>query len=231
MRLHRFFVGTAFDRDRETDLTDGDLVHQLSSVLRLREGSSLVLLDGKGNEADAEIVSVGKKAVRVRVGAARTSGREAERDVTLCCAVLRRENFEWVVQKATESGAKRIIPLLTERTVKTGLNAERLRRIAIEAMEQCGRGTFPSIDEPMTLAEAAQALKDRPSVFFHLGGDPSWETRLGNGPVACWIGPEGGWSDAEAAWATERGYAIASLGGLTLRAETAAVVATYLAGR
>ncbi len=231
MRLHRFFIGDEFCEEQGTELKNPELVHQLTSVLRVREGSSLLLLDGKGKEAEATVESVGKKTISVRIGKAITVEREASRDVTLCCSLLRRENFEWVVQKATEAGVRRIIPLLTERTVKTGLNAERLTRIAVEAMEQCGRGTFPVIDRPMTMAEALVAVEGRPSFFFHLGGDANWEKRLPRGSAACWIGPEGGWSDSETAWAAENDLIVASLGTLTLRAETAAVIVTYLAGR
>ncbi len=212
-------------------VTDEALVHQWTSVLRLKENDRMTVLDGNNTEADAAIISVIKKGVTLRIGTAKKISTLPARSVTLCCAVLRRENFEFVVQKATETGVTRIIPLLTDRTVKTGINLERLRKIAIEAMEQSGRGTFPMIDEPCRPDEAFTKTEGTPSLFFHFGGKTDWEKSLTDDPASIWIGPEGGWSEEEARWAQTQKMTTCSLGNMTLRAETAAIVASYLSSR
>ncbi len=229
MRLHRFLIGDTLSEGPLT-LTDTDLVHQIRSVLRLTVGSSLILMDGKGSEAEALIERVEKDRIEVHAGDVRAITTEPARSVTLFCSILRRENFEWVVQKATEVGATKIVPVIGERTVKTGLRMDRLTRIAREAVEQCGRGVVPVIEEPVDFV-AALALAPAKNVFFHLGATgEDWGTSLkGAGDAGVWIGPEGGWTDAEAEKAEKKGFTVASLGSLALRAETAAVVGTYLA--
>lgn len=231
MRLHRFFIGHAFRAESDVTVTDEALVHQWTSVLRLKENDRMTVLDGNNSQAEATVLSIAKKTVTLRIGMTEQITAVPARAVTLCCSVLRRENFEFVVQKATEVGVARIIPLLTDRTVKTGINLERLRKIAIEAMEQSGRGTFPMIDEPCTPDEALTKTEGTPSLFFHFGGKTDWEKSLTDDPVSIWIGPEGGWSEEEARWARTQKMITCSLGNMTLRAETAAIVASYLSSR
>ena len=87
--------------------------------------------------------------------------------MTLYCAVLKRENFEWVVQKCTELGIRAIIPIVTTRTVKTGLKMDRLRIIAKEAAEQSGRGIIPVINNPLEFDRALEEAKHQQNIFFH----------------------------------------------------------------
>jgi 16S rRNA (uracil1498-N3)-methyltransferase len=196
-------------------------------VLRLQEGDLLTVADGEGSEADAAIETLSKKEATITVAKIRTVKGEPTRHVTLYCSLLRRENFEWVVQKATEVGVREIIPILSERTVKTGIKMERLEKIAREAVEQCGRGILPSIAQPTEFEDALEQSKNGKNIFFHLGAtDTLWKSDLGT-ECAVWIGPEGGWTDDEAEQAKEHGHIIASLGTLTLRGETAAVVAAF----
>jgi 16S rRNA (uracil1498-N3)-methyltransferase len=139
---------------------------------------------------------------------------------------LKRENFEWLVQKATECGIHYIVPILTRRTVKQGLKLERLREIAREAAEQSGRGRVPGIGEPMPFAEALDAAtKAGATYFFDVGG----KRYTGSGERASlFIGPEGGWDPEERALAIESRAMIADLGPRVLRAETAATIASFL---
>lgn len=212
-------------------ITDPDLCHQWHRVLRLRAGEHVLLCDGKGKEAEAEIKLLTPVAATLQVLEVLTVAAEPARDVTLLCAVLKRENMEWIVQKATECGARAITPVITERTVKTGLKMERLGAIAKEAAEQSGRGVIPRIEDPLPFADAVKKASNETNFFLHttktsidLYHLPSTIQHL-----SLWIGPEGGWSEKEAGMAKENGFTIASLGPLTLRAETAAVIATYLA--
>lgn len=190
----------------------------------------------QGREAIARIMDYGKDFVAVEVQSVKDNQNEPAGRVILYCSILKRENFELAVQKAVEAGASEIAPIICERTVKTGLKYDRLRKIIKEAAEQSGRGKVPVLREAMDLKEAiVAAAENKVNFLFDHSGDNfvlSDSTKLSPASrVGVFIGPEGGWSDFELDLARQRGFKIASLGKLTLRAETAAIVATYLVGR
>jgi 16S rRNA (uracil1498-N3)-methyltransferase len=229
MRLHRF-IGDFDLGARRLAVRDAALANQLANVLRLDAGDEVMLCDGRGKEASATIVSLGKAEMEFDLSPATDCTTEPERRVTLCCAVLKRENFELVVQKAVEAGVAAIVPVLTHRTVKQGLRGDRLVKIAKEAAEQSGRGIVPPIGEPIALAKAFDLAHGKSAGFFDFGGTDAAPALAAAGPeVFLFIGPEGGWDEAESAEARKRGLGILSLGPRTLRAETAAIVATWLA--
>lgn len=219
--------------DERIHLTDPDLVHQVKDVLRFAPGELVELCDGRGMEARATVLEVEKRGLVLRrEELPRKNIAEPDRRVTLCVAVLKRENLEWAVQKATELGAAAIWPLLTRRTVKTGVKRERLQLIAKEAAEQSGRGTVPQVREPLALEAALEeALAAGTAWFFETGPDVR-SVRMGaSGEAFVFIGPEGGWDPEEAEKARRAGCEVISLGPRILRAETAAAVACWEALR
>ena len=232
MRLNRFIGDFDLDAERVT-LRDLDMAHQITRVLRLEVGEHVVLGDGAGFEAEGEISSIGKDEVQIALGKKYKNENEPLRRVTLYLAVLKRENFELAAEKATEAGVAKIVPVLSARTVKTGFNTERVRKIVKEAAEQSGRGIVPQLSEPMTLGDALQtAAGNDANWFFHNDGDAAFEKEpetISKRKTGIFIGPEGGWSDEEATQAKGAGFTVAPLGSLILRAETAAIIATYLA--
>ena len=155
----------------------------------------------------------------------------APKKAELFCALLKRENFELIAQKATEIGIETITPILTNRTVKTGFNRERLEKIIREASEQSGRTTLPKLNEPTTLAEAMISVTPGRSVFFDLSGKELTQEEYTSEITSCFIGPEGGFTEEETETARKAGLIIGSLGKLTLRGETAAIVASFLITR
>lgn len=237
MRFHRFIISQKLEAG-VLHIGDPGIIHQWSKVLRLQKGDTVVLCDGKGFDAEAVIESLGKTSATVTVAQVRKVPREPDRRVTLCLAILKRENFEWAVQKSTEVGVAEIIPIVSARTVKTGLKMDRLRAIAKEAVEQCGRGVVPVIREPVEFGKAVGRMKGR-NILFHVDlchpelvegcFDAAQHDKNKDQQVTLWIGPEGGWTEDEVQLAKNAGAEIGSLGLLTLRAETAAVVGTYMA--
>ena len=249
MRLHRFIIGQNLASGKMV-IADPALCHQWMKVLRLGPGDRVVLCDGRGREAEAAIESLDAKQAVISCAASTIVASEPQRGVTLACAVLKRENFELVLQKATECGVQSIVPLLTQRTVKTGLKMDRLERIAREAAEQSGRGIVPEIQEPMALNDFLKSAR-HPVIFFHNGKSAgvqdcksareqeSTRARTSCNPAILQscnpqhttliIGPEGGWMEEEVEAARAAGCLVQSLGPLTLRAETAAIGASYLA--
>lgn len=240
MRLHRFIIEQEL-RIGLLTIIDSNFLHQISSVLRMRSGAEIILLDGKGHAAHAVIQELYKSKLIVDITSIENIPCEPEREIILCSAVLKRENFEWVIEKATELGAMTIVPILAERTIKTGLKMERLVRIAREAVEQCGRGNVPTIHEPMTLDDALKFVKDVPrKIFCHPPVDLRNSKNTGvhcshisttplPKKIACFIGPEGGWTEKEVDLASEFGCEVLGLTSLTLRAETAAIIAVHRA--
>jgi 16S rRNA (uracil1498-N3)-methyltransferase len=227
MRYHRF-IGN-FDLSQKTiEVTDMGLISQWHSVLRLKTSDIVILCDGKGNESEAVILNMEKKVTTLSIVDSKHAIRGTQKDITLYVSILRRENFEIVVQKATEIGITKIVPLLTERTVKTGFNENRFKKIILEASEQSGRTILPSIAEPMKFSEAMQSINPKETFFFDISGKPVSTFDFKLSTLNLFIGPEGGFSEKEVQVAKDHGCIIASLGELTLRAETAAIVVSYL---
>jgi 16S rRNA (uracil1498-N3)-methyltransferase len=225
VKVHRFFSQLKRDRDA-VSFADPDVVHQVLRVLKLRVGEVVTVLDGQGMERDVELVQVDKKEVAGMVIAERKNEAEPEREVVLYAAILKRENFEWAVQKAVECGASNIIPMVTQRTIKKDVKRERLQEIAKEAAELAGRGRIPEVSEPIDFDEALNMAKGE-KYFLDAGGS-TFDTKRAASSVSLFIGPEGGWTDEERANAKRAGLTTMSLGPRVLRGETACAIAVYL---
>lgn len=226
MKRHRF-IGP-YDLRRTEIVLEDEAARQMTLVLKMHHGETVLLSDGKGREAEYEILEMKKKSVRLRqIGQVADVATEPGRFVALYAAILKRENFELVVQKATECGVSRIVPVISQRTIKKDVKLERLREIAKEAAELSGRGVVPEISEPMKLEQALQTAQGK-KYFFDADGEGLDSRLREKDALALFIGPEGGWSDEESEYAKRAGCEIASLGPRVLRGETAAIVATFL---
>lgn len=224
MRLHRFFITEPMVGSK-IFIKEERLLHQWRNVFRYNTGTELIVFDGSGLEYDALIVKMGNREVELEIVGER-KGLLPERQVVLYQSLIKKDKMEWVVEKATELGVTKIIPIISERSEKKGFNLERARKIAIEASEQCGRADVPVIESSQNLADSIKACHGEVIVFDSLGV-PFSPTLLTTDHklLSIFIGPEGGWSDKELEFFRQNGTQIYSLGGLTLRAETASIVA------
>jgi len=199
----------------------------------MKPGEQIVLCDGTGMDALVTIAEISKKRVDVRIEKRMKNSAEPPTNAILYCAVLKRENFEYVTQKATEVGVAEIVPVRSERTVKLDVKMDRIAKIAREAAEQSGRGRVPIVHPPMSFEEAVSSAQNNGvNVFFEPMADVPFEAipkRRADEPIGIWIGPEGGWTEAEIAAAKAAKMRAARLGKTVLRAETAATVASFLA--
>ncbi|MEI6510720.1 MAG: RsmE family RNA methyltransferase [Candidatus Uhrbacteria bacterium] len=230
MRLHRFILDLDLSAD-ELVISDREATNQIRNVFRMEAGDPFIVCDGKGMEATVQVVSDDKTIV-AKIIDRRAVDTESATKVTLYCAVLKRENFELVVQKAVECGVAAIIPVISSRTIKLGVKLDRLQKIATEACEQSGRGVVPEIVEPMSLRLAIVHAKSNATNFLFEPGSPDFTgTLVPSGSTGLFIGPEGGWDPAELDLMRAATFTPANLGPRILRAETAAIVATFMATR
>ncbi len=231
MRLHRFIIRDFDFNKKFIAISDKEIINQIKNVLRLKMDDHVILCDGKLNEALVKITAVRKGEVVGEILEISKNQNEPVRRVILYCSILKRENFELVVQKATEVGVAEIVPIIAKRTVKLKLKEERLKKIIREAAEQSGRGIIPALRDIVDFRKALDnATQNDVNLFFDVSGqkfsDSDFKMRK-DGRVGVWIGPEGGWDEKEIELAKKQNFKIVSLGKLTLRAETAAIVASY----
>lgn len=236
MKLHRF-VAIFSIKDKRIALTDRAVIRQIKDVLRLGIGDQIILCGKDGKEITAEITHLSDNLLESLMIETRKNENEPDIDVVLYCAILKRGNFELVAQKVAEIGVKEIALLITERTVKLSFKKERIEKIIKEAAEQSGRGFVPLLRKPIKFIAALENAKNNKiNFFFDQNGKPlnqlldSARATLKE-KIGVFIGPEGGWAKSEFAQAKENKFEILSLGKLTLRAETAAIIASYLCTR
>lgn len=225
MKLHRFFISDEIVGDTYV-IQEEALVHQITRVLRLRKSDLLVLCTSDGIDHVAEIQTVEKKYVQVVVRE-RHSAWVPQTPITLYCSLIRKELFELVLQKATEIGVTQIVPLTTERTERSVVAQSRANRILREASEQCGRGDIPKFCEEQSLGEVmSNHTTSEVLIMFDKDGVEMPQSLSVKVPVGILIGPEGGWSPSEKRMLVEHQCLVCTLGPTTLRAETAAIVAS-----
>jgi 16S rRNA (uracil1498-N3)-methyltransferase len=214
-------------------LVSGSAANHIARVLRLGVGDALTLFDGQGGEYAARIEALKKDAVVVEVGAHAAIERESPLAVTLAQGVSRGERMDWVMQKATELGVRRIVPVFTDRSMvrldahQAPKKSQHWRGVIIAACEQCGRNRVPELAAPLDYHEflGIAAPKDELRLLL----SPTGALRIGAikpvERITLLIGPEGGLAPDEGAAAIARGFVGVQLGPRILRTETAAIAA------
>jgi 16S rRNA (uracil1498-N3)-methyltransferase len=226
MRAHRFYVPEDIELKQDFWLHEQRLLSQWRRVLRFSPGQEVVLFDGRETERLYKIEHIDDNEAHLHL-VTDLVRKQPEREVYLLWGVIKKDKNEWVVQKGTELGVSHFLPILADRSEKTGINLDRAQKIIIEAAEQCGRSDIPDVREPMHIKTAIEQLAGTVQLFVadqierpDSGALPAIADKAG-----VFIGPEGGWSDAEKQLFAEKGITKMGLSSLTYRAETAAVVA------
>lgn len=199
----------------------------MAAVMRAKVGDHITLFDGLGAEFEAEIAVLHKHAVELTIVERREVSRELAFALTLAVALPKGERQKWLVEKATELGVTRIVPLVTERGVAQPVEAalDRLRRTVVEASKQCGRNRLLQIAPPEPVAQFVS--RQHPDTVRWLGDpggeQPSLAVSPSLGGMIAAIGPEGGFASAEVSAALAAGWQCVSIGRSILRVETAAI--------
>jgi 16S rRNA (uracil1498-N3)-methyltransferase len=245
MTRRRFYAPpSAFAPEQKTLTLSAEETRHARDVLRLQSGDEIYVFDGAGREFQCVVQTITRNATELRVIAEVAPARpESTLQLTLAVALLKGEKFDLVIQKATELGVTRILPLKTTRAdvrLRDSADADkrvaRWRRIVLESAKQSGRACVPEIAAPVALdllltssAVNQETANDVGCLMFseREGGSLAEATNsLGHRPreIIAVVGPEGGWADQEIQLAREGGWEIVTLGGRILRAETAAIV-------
>lgn len=239
MRLTRVYVDAPVVAGRRL-VVSGSAANHITRVLRLRSGDALTVFDGTGGEFGARVEEFRKEAVVVSVEEHRTLDRESPLSLTLAQGVSRGERMDWIIQKATELGASRIVPVFTKRSVvrlddkQAERKLQHWRAIAVSACEQCGRNRLPDVATPVDFFDVLPADFAPGSTRLLLS--PTGDLRIddledvGKG-VTVLIGPEGGLEDVEQEAAIAAGFKPVRMGPRVLRTETAAIAALTIIQR
>ena len=233
--MPRFFIpaGDCPPADGATVSIEGADARHIRRSLRMREGETLFLCDGKGTDYYAEITGFDGEAVLFRILYHTPTALEPDTAVTLYQGLPKGEKMDWILQKAVELGAGEIVPVVTARSIvrlKPGegeKKQERWQRIAAEAAGQCGRGRIPTVARPLTFSEAARRLEKEPALLLYEGGGrPLGElVRRDCRRLSIVVGPEGGFEKGEVECLLQKGVQAATLGKRILRCETAPLAA------
>jgi 16S rRNA (uracil1498-N3)-methyltransferase len=226
MLKRHYFIGNFIWLHAEIETTDSEVIHQIKDVLRLKENEEVVLGDGLGKAAVAVIKKIIPKEITFLVKEFLPE-LPASKKVILYAALLKRDSFEWLLQKATEVGVDEIVPLLCERTVKIGVNSKRWEKIIKEAAEQSQNLVLPKLKPVQNFKDAIKGKEG--AIIFHPDGQEMKNFHSQGKAVHIFIGPEGGWSPTEIKLSQDNLAWHLNMGGSVLRAETAATVAVYLA--
>jgi 16S rRNA (uracil1498-N3)-methyltransferase len=246
MRLTRVYVEAKVATGKRL-VVEGSAANHITRVLRLRSGDAVTVFDGSGGEFGARIEEFRKNSVVVMVEDHRPLDRESPLPLTLAQGISRGERMDWVIQKATELGASRIVPLFTKRSMvrldekQADRKLQHWRAIAIAACEQCGRNKIPDLAAPVDFFDVLPADDSgatrlllsptgdlRIEDLEGMGQDAHQDARKG---ITVLIGPEGGLEDVEQEAALAAGFKAVRLGPRVLRTETAAIAALTIIQR
>ncbi|MGE0131442.1 MAG: 16S rRNA (uracil(1498)-N(3))-methyltransferase [Blastocatellales bacterium] len=237
MQRHRFYAPPAQISNSSVTL-EAEESHHLTRVLRLNEGARVFVFDGEGSEYECEVARVAKREVELRALRRLDGAVESPLRLTLAQALIKGDKFDWVVQKATELGVTRIVPLVTEHSGvrraedRAEQRIQRWRRISLEALKQSGRRRLVEISEPEPFEDFCESAGSGCLIFSERDGRTLREVSA-EMPNASQIGlcvaSEGGWSERELQRAEANNFTAVHLGSRILRTETAAIAAVTLA--
>ena len=228
MNIPRVLIADSLEIDSEVQLSPESSKH-LSKVLRKERKNKIEVFDGIGNSCEAEIIDPLAKSVMVRIVSNKVHQTKPKKKINLALSLIKPSNFDYAIQKCTELGVDKIVPILAERSIykidqKTILNKKkRWHMIAQGACEQCGNNWLPQITNVMRITEWIKSLTSSQKIVFTLSASNKLSEVSLKEEIDILIGPEGDLSINEVEELVKNGFSSLSLGQRILRAETAAI--------
>ncbi len=231
----RFYVspGEVFPEKNLIEIKDKKEIHHIRDVMRLKEGLSVEVFNGRGSEYIGDIKRIDKNSIIIDIKEVISLRKEYPFNITLYQAIPKKTKMDFIIEKAVELGVDTIVPIITERTIpvieEKGLKKiERFKRIVKAAAKQCGRANLPIVSDITYFKEALIDAKKKDLVIFAaLDKDTKPLKKILSSikpkNIAIFVGPEGDFSPKEILMAKGEGYHISSLGKLILRVETASI--------
>jgi len=226
---YRFFIDSNNLKDRSFISSDRDLINQVKNVFRLKGGARIIVLDNSGYEFEVILESINTQEIRGKILNKVYNQKEESCQINLFCSLLKKDNFEWVLEKCTELGISSFTPVIYKNTVvKRKQRKERWKKIIKEAAEQSRRGRLPVLNDIINFSQVFELVKGQ----LNLVADEKvnsrikkYEARIKNVEILnIFIGPEGGFGDKERELMKKNNFLFFSLGRTVLRSETAAIV-------
>ena len=233
--MNRFFIKKDYINDKSIIIMGEDVNH-ITNVLRKKENDRIILCDGEGKDYIVAIESIDRKVIKTKILYEEKSIGEADIDITIYQGIPKSAKMDLIIQKCTELGAARIVPMFSDRTIVRFSSAgdeerkiDRWQKIALEAAKQSGRGRVPMINKSMTFIEAMDDAMSNDLVLIPYELEKSLNLKQvlkkeKPNSVGIFIGPEGGFDISEISLATDSKACIITLGNRILRTETAALV-------
>ncbi|MDP2684790.1 MAG: RsmE family RNA methyltransferase [bacterium] len=232
---NRFYIPNLKQKDSKIRITDKNTIYQITKVLRLKIGETFNVFS-QTDELELKIDSMQKNFIQTTVINKKSKETDTNKNITLYQALLKKDNFEWVLQKCTELGVNKIVPIVTDNTIIREISKNKMARyekIVVEATEQCGGHKPPTISEAIKFDNIIKEISQQPGIKI-IPWEGEKTTKIYNiyksdeNEYHIIIGPEGGFSTSEIKMATENNITPVSLGTRILRAETAAIATVCL---
>src|SRR3989344_3309844 len=230
--MHRFYLTQKLDKEIVI-IKERPMVHQFRDVLKLRKGERVVFFNNDpefvGSDFIVELKNIDGGAANFMLRERVDNQRESSKKLILYQSLIKKDKFEWILEKATEIGVLEIVPMISARSEKKSLNLIRCQNILKEAAEQSGRAIIPRLHDVLLFDRAlSMAVASSSKTYFaSVSEKENMIHAVGERAMNVFIGPEGGWEEREEFAAQRANFQIISLGRLALRSETAAISATY----
>jgi 16S rRNA (uracil1498-N3)-methyltransferase len=221
-KIHRFLINSQISEN--TTISDIETIHLIKNVLKLKIGEECIVFNDKGDDHIVEILSIDKNKIEVKKRSI-IPKKTIPKTAIACISIIKKDNFELIVQKLTEIGVREITPIYSQRSKKQDIKIERLQKISDEALEQSGGSDRIKINKLLTLKECLDQYQNITQYYFDIDGENTIKNNQQN--FTFYIGPEGGWSDGDKELFKEYKLQNIKLTDTVLRSETAAIIGAH----